>query len=81
MINSINKLPYKDRQWGTFLVKNIINTKQKLGMGNSFTMNDLSEQLNRKVIYKFNRKKTIVNYIDHIHSADLVDMKMYFKIN
>ena len=29
MINSINKLLYKDKQWGTFLVKNIINTKQK----------------------------------------------------
>ena len=43
MINSINNLPYKDKQWGTFLVKNIINTKQKLGMGNNFTMEDLSE--------------------------------------
>ena len=31
MINSINNLPYKDKQWGTFLVKNIITTKQKLG--------------------------------------------------
>ena len=41
MINSINNLPYKDKQWGTFLVKNIINTKQKLGMGNNFTMEDL----------------------------------------
>ena len=28
MINSINKLLHKDRQWGIFLVKNIINTKQ-----------------------------------------------------
>ena len=81
MINSINKLKYKDRQWGTFLVKNIINTKQKLGLGNNFTMEDLSEELNKPVIHKFKRKKTIVNYIDHIHSADLVDMKLYSKIN
>ena len=81
MINSINNLPYKDKQWGTFLVKNIINTKQKLGMGNNFTMEDLSEELNKPVIHKFKRKKTIVNYIDHIHSADLVDIKMYSKIN
>ena len=28
MIDSINKLPYKDRQWGTFLVKNIISSKK-----------------------------------------------------
>ena len=27
-INSINKLPYKDKQWGTFLVKNIISSKK-----------------------------------------------------
>ena len=81
MINSINNLPYKDRQWGTFLIKNIINTKQKLGMGNEFTMEDLSEELNKPVIHKFQRKKTIVNYIDHIHSCDLVDMKMYSEIN
>ena len=38
MINSINNLPHKDKQWGTFLVKNIIKTKQKLGMGNDFTI-------------------------------------------
>ena len=29
MINSINKLPYKDQQYGTFLVKNIIKSKRK----------------------------------------------------
>ena len=33
MINAINKLPYKERQWGTFLVKNIILGKKKLGLG------------------------------------------------
>ena len=50
-------------------------------MGNNFTMEDLSEELNKPVTHKFQRKKAIVNYIDHIHSADLVDMKMYSKIN
>ena len=50
-------------------------------MGNNFTMEDLSEELNKPVTHKFQRKKTIVNYIDHIHSCDLVDMKMYSKIN
>ena len=50
-------------------------------MGNKFTMEDLSEELNKPVTHKFQRKKTIVNYIDHIHSADLVDMKIYSKIN
>ena len=49
-------------------------------MGNNFTIKDLSEELDKPVTHKFKRKKTIVNYIDHIHSADLVDMKMYSKI-
>ena len=31
-------LPYKERPWGTYAIKQIINTKQKLGMGNNFTM-------------------------------------------
>ena len=81
MINSINKLPYKDKQWGTFLVKNIISSKKKLGLGNEFSMNDLSEELNKPVINKFTRKKIIVNYIDEIHSCDLVDMVKYSRMN
>ena len=70
MIDSINKLPYNQKQWGTFLVKNIISSKNKLGLGNDFTMNDLSEELNKPVINKFHRKKIIINYIDEIHSCD-----------
>ena len=81
MIDSIDKLPYKDKQWGTFFVRNIISSKRKLGLGNDFTMNDLSEELNKPVINKFPRKKIIVNYIDEIHSCDLVDMVKYSRMN
>ena len=81
MIDSINELPYNQKQWVTFLVKNIISSKKKLGLGNDFTMNDLSEELNKPVINKFPRKKIIVNYIDEIHSCDLVDMQKYSKMN
>ena len=81
MIDSINNLPYNQRQYGTFLVKNIISSKRKLGLGNNFTMNDLSEELNKPVINKFPRKKIIVNHIDEIHSCDLVDMQKYSRIN
>ena len=44
-------------------------------------MNDLSEELNKPVINKFERKKVIVNHIDEIHSCDLVDMTKYSGIN
>ena len=81
MINSINKLSYKDKQWGTFLVKNIVSSKKKLGLGNDFTMTDLSNELSKPVISKFPRKKIIVNHIDEIHSCDLVDMVKYSRMN
>ena len=81
MINAINKLPYNQQQYGTFLVKNIIRSKRKLGLGNNFTMEDLSNELNKPTINKFPRKKIIVNHINEIHSTDLVDMQQYSKIN
>ena len=80
MINAINELPYNQQQYGTFLVKNIIRSKRKLGLGN-FTMEDLSNELNKPSINKFERKKVIVNHINEIHSTDLVDMNQYSKIN
>ena len=36
MDKEIDNVPYKDRPYGTFTIKQIINTKQKLGMGNNF---------------------------------------------
>ena len=44
-------------------------------------MEDLSNELNKPVINKFERKKVIVNHIDEIHSCDLVDMVKYSKVN
>ena len=81
MVKEIYNIPFKERSWGTAVVRSIINTKQRLGMGNNFTMEDLCEELNKPVINKFERKKVIVNHIDEIHSCDLVDMTKYFRIN
>ena len=58
-----------------------IKSKKVLGLGNNFTMEDLSEELNKPVINKFERKKVIVNHIDEIHSCDLVDMIKYSRVN
>ena len=58
-----------------------IKSKKLLGLGNNFTMEDLSNELNKPVINKFERKKIIVNHIDEIHSCDLVDMVKYSKVN
>ena len=44
-------------------------------------MENRSQELNRPTIQKFPRKKIIVNHINEIHSADLVAMTQYSKIN
>ena len=58
-----------------------IKSKKVLGLGNDFSMNDLSEELNKPVINKFERKKVIINHIDEIHSCDLVEMTKYSRMN
>ena len=63
------------------LAYSAIKTKKTLGLGNNFTMQDLSNELNKLTIQKFERQKVIVNYINEIHSTDLVDMTQYSKIN
>ena len=63
------------------LAYSAIKSKKTLGLGNDFTMNDLSEELNKPVISKFPRKKIIVNHLDEIHSCDLVDMVKYSRMN
>ena len=63
------------------LAYSAIKTKKTLGLGNNFTMKDLSNELNKPTIQKFERKKVIVNHINEIHSIDLVDMTQYSKMN
>ena len=63
------------------LAYSAIKTKKTLGLGNSFTMENLSQELNKPTINKFPRQKVIVNHINEIHSTDLVDMTQYSKIN
>ena len=63
------------------LAYSAIKSKKTLGLGNDFTMEDLSQELNKPVVNKFPRKKIIVNYIDEIHSCDLVDMVKYSRMN
>ena len=63
------------------LAYSAIKTKKTLGLGNNFTMENLSQELNKPTINKFPRQKVIVNHINEIHSTDLVDMTQYSKIN
>ena len=62
------------------LAYSAIKSKKTLGLGN-FTMEDLSQELNKPTINKFERRKIIVNHISEIHSTDLVDMSQYSNMN
>ena len=72
---------FKPRSPWDIAAYSAIKSKKVLGLGNNFTMEDLSNELNKPVINKFERKKVIVNRIDEIHSCDLVDMVKYSKVN
>ena len=80
MINSINNLPYNQRQYGTFLVKNIISSKRKLGLGNN-PNKILSQELHKPKRINFERRRVISNNIDHIWGIDLITMIKYSKQN
>ena len=57
-VKEIDNIPYKERPYGTFAIKQITNTKQKLGMSN-FTMEDLSNELNKVLLINLNVKKLL----------------------
>ena len=65
---------FKVRTPYDMLAYSAIKTKKTLGLGNNFTMEDLSQELNKPTINKFERQKVIVKHINEIHSTDLVDM-------
>ena len=81
MIKSINELPYNQQQYGTFLVKNIIRSKRKLGLGVENHNKILSEELHKPKRKNYTRRKIIVNHIDEIFAADLVEMQKFAKLN
>ena len=81
MIKAINKLPYNQQQYGTFLVKNIIRSKRKLGFGVENHNKILSEELHKSKRKNYPRLKIIVNHIDEIFAADLVEMQKFAKLN
>ena len=72
MVKEIDNIPYKERPWGTYAIKQIINTKQKLGLGVENHNKILSEhKLKRK---NYPRRRIIVNNVDEIFAVDLVEM-------
>ena len=55
------------------IVSNLIGTKVRFGMG--VKKKDLAEELHKPIRRKFKRRRVLVNGIDKIWAADLVDMQ------
>ena len=81
MVKEIDNLPYKERPCGTYAIKQIINTKQKLGLGVENHNKILSEELHKSKRKNYPRRRIIVNHIDEIFAADLVEMQKFAKLN
>ena len=81
MVKEINNVIYKDRPFGTFAIKQIIDKKSKLGLGIDNSNKILSEELHKTKRKNFPRRKIIVNHIDEIFAADLVEMQKFAKLN
>ena len=80
MIKEIDAIPYRQRPYGTAIVRGIINKKQQLGL--SVNPNQiLSNELHKPRKINFTRKKIISNNIDHIWGIDLITMIKYSKQN
>ena len=80
IVKEINNIPFKEKPWGTFAIKQIINTKQNLGLGIE-NNKILSEELYKPKRKNYPRRKIIVNHIDEIFAADLVEMLKFAKLN
>ena len=79
MIKEIDDIPYNERPYDTTIVRGIMNTKQKLGLGNPNQI--LSNELHKPRKINFTRRKVISNHIDHIWGIDLITMLKYSKQN
>ena len=61
------------------IVSKLIGTKVKFGMG--VEKKDQAEELHKPIKRKFKKRRVLVNGIDKIWAADLVDMQVFSKFN
>ena len=80
MINDFDNLKYGETNKSTSIIREIINTKQKFGLGNN-PNEILSNELHKQRKINFTRRRVISNYIDRIWGIDLIPMIKYSKQN
>ena len=80
MIIDLDNLKYGEISKSTPIIRGIINTKQKCGLGIN-TNQILSQELHKPRKINFTRRRVISNHIDHIWGIDLITMIKYSKQN
>ena len=80
MITELDNLKYGETSKSTPIIRGIINTKQKFGLGNN-PNEILSNELHKPRKINFTRRRVISNHIDHIWGIDLITMIKYSKQN
>ena len=80
MITELDNLKYGETSKSTPIIRGIIDTKQKFGLGNNPNQ-ILSNELHKPRKINFQRRKVISNHIDHIWGIDLITMLKYSKQN
>ena len=85
MVQALDAIPWNERQWGHWLARNTINTKQKLGLGvkkkNLDTWEGLANELHKPIKRNFRTRRVIAHKVDDIWCSDLVDMQKLSKWN
>ena len=87
MVRALDAIPWNERQWGHWLARNTINTKQKLGLGvkknaeNLDTWEGLANELHKPIKRNFTKRRVIAHKVDDIWCSDLVDMQKLSKWN
>ncbi|PFX22179.1 hypothetical protein AWC38_SpisGene13318 [Stylophora pistillata] len=95
MVKSLDQIPYGEMpKWGQ-TARFLINIKQKLGLGVKQSKSKkrkkpssevnwkvkLADELHKPIKRNFTRRRIIVNHIDEIWAADLVEMQKFSKWN
>ena len=87
MVKALDAIPWNERQWGHWLARNTINTKQKLGLGvkknaeNLDTWEGLANELHKPIKRNFRKRRVIAHNVDDIWCSDLVHMQKLSKWN
>ena len=72
-------IPLSWKELDKSIVSKLIRTKVKFGMG--VKKKSLAEELHKPIKRKFKKRRVLVNSIDKIWAADLVDMQAFTKFN